>query len=304
MNTSTYNALTAPAIDLPSASTVKPDQKNKGVAADEQAYATARKFEALLLHTMLKHMRAAGTESTLLNSDSVDLYKDMFDQQISKEISSNGSFGLAEVIYRQLTADTANKPGDKSIRRADAMLPTLYNNPNTQTLTAINTVHEHSSPTDKGTPQQFVQRIGKYAKGVANKLGTSAEAVIAIAALETGWGKRIPLNPDGSSTNNLFGIKADSNWNGRQTIARTSEFRAGLPTTELASFRSYKNEKQSVEDFANFLTSNPRYKQALHNAADNENFLHELQQAGYATDPQYANKVTAILNQLTIDPKL
>ncbi|MCA1805665.1 MAG: glucosaminidase domain-containing protein [Xanthomonadaceae bacterium] len=119
--------------------------------------------------------------------------------------------------------------------------------------------------------------------------------LIAQAALETGWGRAMPRHEDGSPSHNLFGIKADSRWDGERVAVQTMEFRDGLMQRERASFRSYQSLAQGFEDYVSFLRENPRYQQALEAAGDGGRYLRELQQAGYATDPEYADKINAIL---------
>ncbi len=103
-------------------------------------------------------------------------------------------------------------------------------------------------------------------------------------------------HPDGRSSHNLFGIKADSRWSGPQVGARTLEFRDGTLQREQASFRAYASPAESVADYAEFIAANPRYRDALA-AGDAARYLQELQRAGYATDPDYANKIMSIFNQ-------
>ncbi len=267
------------------------DNSKQAIASDQEARDTAKKFESLLIHTMLKNMRAASSENPLINSDQLELYNDMFDQQISKDMASNGSFGVADVIYRQLTANTTDLPDPENIRNLSA----IDTNSRAHLIS-----HTQSLPTtqEKSTPQQFIDKIRSQATTTAQQIGTSPETIMAIAALETGWGNSVPLNPDGSSSNNLFGIKADSSWTGPRSISQTNEFRDGTRTLEYAAFRSYPDERQSIEDFGNFLQENPRYQQALSTAGDAENFVNELQRAGYATDPKYANKVISVMQQV------
>ena len=103
---------------------------------------------------------------------------------------------------------------------------------------------------------------------------------------------------DGRSTHNLFGIKADRGWNGDTSLNGTREYSGGEWRSEKASFRAYDSEQRSIKDFANFISRNPRYRNALVNSADPERFLREMHAAGYATDPEYADKAIAIMNKI------
>ncbi|WP_456373606.1 glycoside hydrolase family 73 protein [Thiolapillus sp.] len=144
-------------------------------------------------------------------------------------------------------------------------------------------------------PEEFVRRLWPAARKVAESLGLMPEVLVAQAALETGWGKSMPADRQGSSMN-LFGIKADGGWKGRSVGVSTMEYRQGSMLRERAEFRSYDSPEASMEDYARFLQENPRYRQALENTGDSLRYLQELQKAGYATDPDYAGKIHAIMN--------
>ncbi|UTW07292.1 flagellar assembly peptidoglycan hydrolase FlgJ [Pseudomonas benzenivorans] len=148
------------------------------------------------------------------------------------------------------------------------------------------------------SPQEFVAAMLPMAEKAAEKIGVEARYLVAQAALETGWGKSIIRQQDGSSSHNLFGIKSHNSWDGESARVLTTEYQGGKAVKEAASFRAYDSFAQSFEDYVSFLQSNGRYEKAL-NATDNpERFVRELQQAGYATDPQYARKVAQIARQM------
>ncbi|OHC30197.1 MAG: flagellar rod assembly protein/muramidase FlgJ [Pseudomonadales bacterium RIFCSPLOWO2_12_59_9] len=147
------------------------------------------------------------------------------------------------------------------------------------------------------SPQEFVATMLPMAKAAAEKIGVDANYLVAQAALETGWGKSIIRQQDGSSSHNLFGIKA-ADWQGESARVLTTEYVDGKPTKESASFRAYGSFEQSFNDYVSFLQNNERYDNALDSAANPKTFVRELQRAGYATDPQYANKVAQIAKQM------
>ncbi|NQD92109.1 flagellar assembly peptidoglycan hydrolase FlgJ [Pseudomonas sp. CrR25] len=148
------------------------------------------------------------------------------------------------------------------------------------------------------SPQEFVAAMLPMAEKAAEKIGVEARYLVAQAALETGWGKSIIRQQDGSSSHNLFGIKSHNSWDGASARVLTTEYQGGKAVKEAASFRAYDSYAQSFEDYVSFLQSNGRYEKAL-NATDNpERFVRELQQAGYATDPHYARKVAQIARQM------
>ncbi|AAN69960.1 MULTISPECIES: flagellar assembly peptidoglycan hydrolase FlgJ [Pseudomonas] len=149
----------------------------------------------------------------------------------------------------------------------------------------------------------FVATMLPMAEQAARRIGVDPRYLVAQAALETGWGKSVMRNSDGSSSHNLFGIKATGNWQGEQARAITSEFRDGQFVKETAAFRSYDSYQDSFHDLVTLLQSNARYQGAL-DAADNpEQFARELQKAGYATDPGYAKKIISIAQQMQSTPQ-
>ena len=144
----------------------------------------------------------------------------------------------------------------------------------------------------------FVNTMLPMAKEAADRIGVDPRYLVAQAALETGWGKSVMRAQDGSSSHNLFGIKASSNWQGDSARAITSEFRNGAMVKETAEFRSYASYKDSFHDLVTLLQSNNRYQDVLKSADNPEQFVRELQKAGYATDPNYASKISQIAKQM------
>jgi len=142
--------------------------------------------------------------------------------------------------------------------------------------------------------EEFVRRLHPYAEQAAKELGVEPKVILAQAALETGWGRSLIKNSNGSNSFNLFNIKADKAWQGRQAQVATLEFDQGIPKKVNAGFRSYDSFKESFRDYVDFIKSNPRYGDALKKAGNAEQYMHELQRAGYATDPKYADKVMSI----------
>ncbi|MFT4925599.1 MAG: flagellar protein FlgJ [Phenylobacterium sp.] len=157
-----------------------------------------------------------------------------------------------------------------------------------------------SSKADKASlfdsPQSFIESLLPHARKVAAAKGMEPLMLIAQAALETGWGKKVIKKSDGSSSHNLFGIKADSRWQGDKAKVQTLEFKDGVAKKENAFFRAYNSVEESVKDYMNFVSSDDRYKEAMNNVKDPSKYFNALQSAGYATDPNYANKVVNILN--------
>lgn len=149
-----------------------------------------------------------------------------------------------------------------------------------------------------GNADQFVATMLPLAKEAAARIGVDPVMLVAQAALETGWGKSIMRSQDGGSSHNLFGIKAMGSWKGAEARAITSEFRDGKMVKETADFRSYDSYADSFHDLVSLLQNNSRYKEVINSADNSEQFVKELQKAGYATDPDYASKISQIAKQM------
>ncbi|MBD9416484.1 flagellar assembly peptidoglycan hydrolase FlgJ [Pseudomonas sp. PDM16] len=145
---------------------------------------------------------------------------------------------------------------------------------------------------------EFVETMLPLAEEAAQKIGVDARYLVAQAALETGWGKSIIRQSDGSSSHNLFGIKSHGGWEGDSARVLTTEYQGGKAVKEAASFRAYDSYQQSFNDYVSFLQGNGRYQDALAVTDKPESFVRELQEAGYATDPQYARKIAQIARQM------
>jgi len=146
------------------------------------------------------------------------------------------------------------------------------------------------------TPDEFIQWVYPAAVEVAKELGVSPKVLVAQSALETGWGQKPILTAEGKNSHNLFGIKADQRWSGEKATVGTLEYRSGIAKKEQASFRVYESIKDSLKDYAQFLKQSPRYQHALEKAGDPSEFTHSLMDAGYATDPKYAEKIMGIFD--------
>ncbi|WP_454009932.1 flagellar assembly peptidoglycan hydrolase FlgJ [Aeromonas sp. Marseille-Q7275] len=145
------------------------------------------------------------------------------------------------------------------------------------------------------SPEEFVERLMPLAKKAADKLGLSPAVLVAQAALESGWGKRVIKDGEGQMSHNLFGIKADPRWEGPKAVVSTLEYEQGVASRQKAAFRSYESFEESFNDYVDFLTSGSRYKGALAKVDSPDRYFEALQQAGYATDPQYASKLKQVL---------
>ena len=158
------------------------------------------------------------------------------------------------------------------------------------------------------TPQDFVSTLWPIAQKVADEMGVEAKAIMAQAALETGWGKHIIHQSNGDNSHNLFGIKADRRWSGEVAKVSTLEYKNGLAKKEVAPFRVYDSYESSLKDYGRFVKDSERYQSAISNGKSIKGYSEGLQNAGYATDPNYAKKIQRIaagetLNQVINDIK-
>src|SRR5258708_4123855 len=142
----------------------------------------------------------------------------------------------------------------------------------------------------------FDKQVPLTLQRAAAAVGVNPLGLRAQAALETGWGQRTPRTADGSSSLNLFGIKAGDEWTGGRATADTVEFSNGVATPRRTAFRAYGSIEESVSDFANLLKNSPRYRDAIAAGGDVQAYIRSIGKSGYATDPEYANKLNQILN--------
>lgn len=283
----------------------------------------SRQFEALFMNMVLKSMREATPSSGLLENRDEKVYLSMLDQQLAQNLSGRG-VGLAEAMLAQLSRASAS--GGESEGGAEGMsLAPRAGIP----LTAQSGIPLGSSPSSSVLPRQpaapvdlgiyqrnsdrsaqgvvaslqgnvdsFVQRMGGSAQVASAASGVPAPLILAQAALESGWGKREIRADDGTQSFNLFGIKADRSWKGPVVETTTTEYVDGEPQRVRAKFRAYGSYDEAFTDYAKFITRNPRYANVL--AADTPaEAAHGLQKAGYATDPQYGQKLVRIMQKFS-----
>ncbi len=151
-------------------------------------------------------------------------------------------------------------------------------------------------------PEQaaFIRGIAPYAEQAAARLGVAPEALIAHAALETGWGRHVPAAAAGGSSFNLFGIKAGGSWSGTSVAAQTLEYEAGVPSTVEQPFRAYASLEQGMNDYVKVLQGSARFRSALGTGRDTGAFANGLARGGYATDPAYGAKLAAVADRVRV----
>ncbi len=282
----------------------------------------AGQFEALFLQQMLKSMRDASLGDPLFgDSNQHEMYQEMFDKQIALDLATGKGIGLADVLVRQLGGESRPpyKPADRPFPldvdvRPRSVRPSAEpggfalgsNSEPEPTLSAEPTggpLAVDGMPVWSG-PDDFVAAVWPHAQRAAERLNVAPEGILAQAALETGWGAHVPQRSDGSSSFNLFGIKAGGGWNGDRVTKATLEFDGSAMRNETASFRAYVDVANVFDDYADFIKENPRYEAVRNHGDDVAGFASALQEAGYATDPDYASKIRRVAGSDTMQDAL
>ncbi len=269
----------------------------------------ASQFEALFLQSMLKSMREASLGDPIFgDSDQHEMYQGMMDQQLALEMASGKGVGLADMLVRQLggvEAPRSAAPGREiplshvPRRQFGAPLVSPALRPSEPPVPPRSPAPVSEKPA-WSDPKTFARDIWPYAERAGRHLNVAPEAIVAQAALETGWGAHVMSDEKGQSSFNLFGIKSGGGWRGEQVERQTLEFENGVPRPQKAKFRAYSDVAAVFEDYTNFLTDNPRYHAVSGHGSDVAGFANALQSAGYATDPRYADKLTGVLNSKTM----
>lgn len=241
---------------------------------------TARQFEALFMQEVMKSMRASTLASGMLDNNATQLGTEMLDTQFAGKMAGLPG-GLSEAIQKQLARQMGVPDlSPDAVKRASQT--TLA-----QALPALAT---------KGIPnhvQSFIQKHDAAARAASAATGIPASFMVAQAAHESGWGRREITGADGSTSHNIFGIKATPGWTGKTVDVRTTEVINGQAVKVTAKFRAYGSYEEAFKDYARLLSSNERYAKVVAQAQSGNaaGFARGLQQAGYATDPAYAEKI-------------
>ncbi|KMK19125.1 flagellar rod assembly protein FlgJ [Pluralibacter gergoviae] len=262
----------------------------------------ARQVEGLFVQMMLKSMREALPKDGIFSSDQTRLYTSMYDQQIAQQMTDGKGLGLAEAMVKQMTAaqPQADAAGDSVPLRFDPTTVVSYQN---STLTQMVRKALPKAPESgeaaplSGDSKDFLARLALPAKIASEQSGIPHHLILAQAALESGWGQRQIRRENGEPSYNLFGVKASADWKGKVTEITTTEFENGAAKKVKARFRVYDSYLDALADYVSLLTRNPRYA-AVTSAATAEQGAQALQRAGYATDPEYARKLTSMIQQL------
>lgn len=276
--------------------------------------AAAQQFETLFLQQVLKSMRDTVPQDGLMDSEQSRFYSALLDQQMAQNMATSGKgVGFARLIEQQLgrnmaTAapgealpDTANTTHDLLPLAASdgrhlqykTVLSALPTSADYQkTLINASTTAAQDVPANS---REFVNRIWPHAVEASRSTGIPPQFVVAHSALESGWGKSEIRRADGSPSYNLFGVKAGKNWQGAIVDATTTEYVDGKAQQSVERFRAYDSYQEAFQDYANLLRNNARFG-AVIGSQDGTEFARRLQQAGYATDPGYADKLSRIIS--------
>ncbi len=287
----------------------EPDKALRGVSSQ---------FEALLMQMMLKSMREAADSAGSTDSQDTRMYKSMLDQQLSIALAKRG-IGLADIMARQLSRGALEAPAapsgntapgaQSSGAGADALdaiedplgLPLdLRRRPPAASLSqpAAAAQPAVAAPGLSGLPENarsFINRLWPHALEASRTTGIAPHFILGQAALESGWGRSEIRLPDGAPSHNLFGVKAGRDWQGPTVDVTTTEYVGGVPQKSIERFRAYGSYTEAFRDYARLLASNPRYAGVLNERVDAGAFARGLQRAGYATDPNYAEKLTRVI---------
>jgi flagellar protein FlgJ len=277
--------------------------------------AVAEQFESMFTRMMLKSMRDAVGPDPMFGSNQEQMYQGMADDQLSVQLSKGKGLGLADMLVRQLqrmgvknadqatgatgpTAATGGAPANPGIPFANPKAAAAYRATQGASAPPTTSALKPSNVPDV-TKTHFVQDLWPQAEDAGTLLGVDPRHLIAQAALETNWGQSLPQDSSGATSNNLFGIKASAAWSGATANNGTQEFQDGVATNTTAQFKAYATPTQSFQDYVALLRNNPRYAGALNTGKDVHAFAAGLQRGGYATDPDYANKITAVANTVS-----
>jgi flagellar protein FlgJ len=251
---------------------------------------TSKQLESLFMNELMKSMRSTTMSSGLFDNSGTEMGTQMLDQQYATQLSGLPG-GLADMIARQLERQmggVASGTAASSVPMTPGKLPAAF----------INNATTKPHLPQKAYAEDFVRSHTRAADAAAAETGIPSSFILSQAALESGWGRKEIRNADGSSSHNVFGIKATSDWKGATTEVVTTEYVNGQPRKLTQSFRAYASYEDSFRDWARMLKQSPRYAAVVERSSGGsaQAFAQGLQRAGYATDPQYADKLGRVIN--------
>jgi flagellar protein FlgJ len=270
---------------------------------------TAKQFETLFMKEIMKSMRQASVSTGFLENSGSQMGTEMLDAQYSTMLSGMKG-GLSEAISRQLERQMGvDKPKDEpvelkplSLSRAASSVRPEPGGPPASIASSSPTGPTHSAAGSKPLSQtqqrqvEFVKQHTQAARAASAETGIPASFMVAQAAHESGWGRREIKMPDGSSSFNVFGIKAGPGWKGKVAEVTTTEYIQGEARKVTARFRAYDSYEDAFKDYASLIKNSPRYSRVVASSNTAEGFAQGLQKAGYATDPAYADKLARVIH--------
>ena len=270
-------------------------------ATPESIRETAKQFESLFMRELIKSMREATMKSGMLDNPGSDLGTDLFDQQLSVSMSGQPG-GLSDLISQQLARQMGvEMPGQgagsalpTTIKAPESLSSKAVSDKTTASDAALTPVKTKKAPT--ASQADFVSKHSDAANKIEKATGIPASFMLGQAGHETGWGKHQIRNKDGSNSFNLFGIKAGASWKGKVAEITTTEYVNGVAQKKVAKFRAYDSFEDSFKDYARLISDSPRYAKAREQTKSVTAFASGLQKAGYATDPEYAAKLSRAIN--------
>ncbi|MFX1763584.1 flagellar assembly peptidoglycan hydrolase FlgJ [Paraburkholderia sp. A1RI-2L] len=292
----------------------------------------AKQFDAVFTQMMLKSMRDATPDDGPLDSKDGAQFVSMMDQQLAQQMSNKG-IGVANAMIKQLMRSMGGDAGGAGgvgggaggisgamSGMSGAGAGGSGNEGNMAMLNALGRAYGNAAangalgrsqgwnansaltPPMHGNGDEkvdaFVNKLANGAQQASAATGIPARFIVGQAALESGWGKREIMKADGSTSYNVFGIKATKEWTGKTVSTMTTEYVNGAPHRVVEKFRAYDSYDDAMADYASMLKNNPRYASVINNSHSAESFAHGMQRAGYATDPHYAKKLMSIMQQM------
>lgn len=281
---------------------VTKDPANPGT---EQQKQVAKQFEALFLQMMLKRMREATPKEGLFDSQQTQMLQSMADEQLALHLATPG-IGLSQSILAQMQQ---GKPGDlpaEAVQRLGQGTDLDFQTGGSRQVSALMDVMRNNRASDRalaaaeGAPEHvinFVSKMSRAATLASQQSGVPARLIMGQAALESGWGQREIKHEDGRTSYNLFGIKAGPSWKGKVVNVLTTEYEGGVAKKVTQPFRAYSSYEESFADYARLIGTSPRYE-SVTQARNEIEAARRIQSSGYATDPQYAQKLIGVMSQL------
>jgi flagellar protein FlgJ len=293
----------------------------------------AGQFEALFMQQLLKSMRAAIPKSGMFDGPGSEMYTGMLDSQLTQAMAGTPG-GLADLIAKQMSrhlgiqqaqagrdaagAATNGEVAAAGAGRAGGLAGAAMNGATSGATPgatdaageaqAIAAAYGRNRLEDAGelqaslarrlSPAQagFVEDMWPHALAAQQQTGLPAAFVVGQAALESGWGRRDIRDADGNPSHNLFGIKATGGWQGKTVAVLTTEYVDGKPRKMVEQFRKYDSFAEAFTDWSRLMTRSARYADVL-KAGNAAEFARGLEDAGYATDPRYSEKLERTINQ-------